>query len=488
MVAMTALTDYLTYYRPVTERRNNRLYTEEIPEPCFKRSATDPFVLHCPAGFEPMLAKKFKNRYEFIVTRTRSSRVRERTQADWSLLDGLEFREGQRPILESMAVADRGRIVVPPAVGKSLLIAWYAKLMPQARIIVSTKQKSVLAQIYEYLQAELSEPVGFVCSGKNIEPNARVVCVSQGTVAKYFPHDGEQDVDVLFVDEYHEWGSQQKLEILGAVKEAKLFGLSGNNIRGDGAEFRLDGFFGPMLAEMSHAEAVKKNLVTPICVVWVPVDSYISPFKKEDGLDERQRYGIWRYAVRNRSIAEVARLFGEDDQVLISVRSIEHALFLRQFLPEFTVVHGVQNDRTSNLGMFRAMELTSGMPPMTDERLQMLKMQFSDGTLKKVIATDVWKHGVSFPHLSVVIRAEGSDSIVSDTQWPGRASRIKEGKNVSLVFDFTDEYDNRFWHKAIQRRNRYAQQQYEQITLQDLKKMMRRSPRTMNWTEKLKTS
>lgn len=474
VAAVNDLTDYLTFVRPVTERYHGRLVTRHCPEPCYQRSASDPFVLSCPAGFERMLVSHFKMRYDFSVTQSRSARIAANTQADRSQLNESEFRKGQRPILEAMLAADGGRIVVAPAVGKSFLIARYAKALVKARILVSTKHKAVLLQLYEDLHAYLPGQVGLVCSGKNIAPEARIVCVSQGTLARYFPREERQNVDVLIVDEYHEWGSRQKLEILERVREAKLFGLSANKIREDGAHFRLDGFFGPVIAEMDHAEAVARKLVAPICVVWVPVHAYRDPIRLSDQIDQRQRYGLWQYPQRNRLIASVARMFNEEEQVLISVKKIEHALYIRQYLPEFTVVHGVQNTHSSNLGMFEAMGLTHGLPPMTSERLQNLKKRFSDGTLKKVIATDVWKHGVNFPHLSVVIRAEGTDSIVSDTQWPGRTSRLQEGKSVGLVFDFTDEYDHTLWRKAVQRQQRYSQQNYKQITLAELGNDMNR--------------
>jgi len=58
--------------------------------------------------------------------------------------------------------------------------------------------------------------------------------------------------------------------------------------------------------------------------------------------------------------------------------------------------------------------------------------------------------GVNFPKLSVLIRADASNSCIADTQWPGRAARKQENKEVSLVFDFTDEYSPQFHRKAVE--------------------------------------
>jgi superfamily II DNA or RNA helicase len=466
------MTKYLTFFRPVTEKYYGYLRKREVEERCYRRSETDPFLLSCSAGFESMICKKFKRRFRFTANHRRDARITANTQANWLLLDDSQLRNGQKAILAAMVSADQGRIVLPPSVGKSYLIGCYITLMPQARIIISTKNKAILFQLHDDLNKLFPDQVGLVCSGKNKKSDSRIVCVSQGTLDRYFPREGDQNVDVLIVDEYHEWGSNLKLKLLSSVKQAKLFGLSGNKYRDDGAEFQLDGIFGPVLAEMTHAQAVDKKLVTPICVVWVPVQSDRTPIRFDDSVDDRQRYGVWQYDQRNRLIAESARMFNANEQVLISVRTIEHALHLRQFLPEFTPVYAAQDGRLSNLGMFRTQGMMNGLPDMTEERLIQLKKEFETGTLKKVIATNVWAQGVNFPSLAVVIRADGMDSMIADVQWPGRTSRLQSDKPVSLVFDFTDEYDTTFRAKAIRRHQRYAAQQWEQITLADLKRMM----------------
>jgi hypothetical protein len=42
----------------------------------------------------------------------------------------------------------------------------------------------------------------------------------------------------------------------------------------------------------------------------------------------KERYGIWRFDKRNQAIADAANLFDEDEQVLITVKTIDHALHL----------------------------------------------------------------------------------------------------------------------------------------------------------------
>ena len=57
------------------------------------------------------------------------------------------------------------------------------------------------------------------------------------------------------------------------------------------------------------------------------------------------RHGYYRHKERNIRIAQAARAFSTQ-QVMIVVRTVEHLLFLRQLLPEYSIVHkGIDPER-----------------------------------------------------------------------------------------------------------------------------------------------
>jgi superfamily II DNA or RNA helicase len=476
-IAVDQVKTFLTFNRTCAKiDRNSKsgFQFHATPEPCYK--ATNLWnAISCPAGFEYLLIKKFRSVYDFKISKRPNPRLEQNCKPDWSRLDpNVQFRAKQREILETMLAAERGRIVVPTAVGKSFLIQQYVTLLPKARILVCTYSNQVLHQLFTDINRALHGRAGLCCGEKKWHTDARVVCVSQGLLHSYFRENGEQDIDVTIIDEYHEHGSAKRLKVLERIQSSKMFGLSANKTRNDRAEFRLNGLFGPVLAEMQYEEAVEKNLVTPIWVIWTPVQSNTDPTSYAYSYAEREKLGIWRYEKRNRTIAEAARLFNEEDQVLISVKTIDHALHLHKLLPEYAVVYATTDNK--QLSRFHCLELLKGLPPMTNERLRILKSKFSKGTLKKAIATSVWSRGVNFPELSVLIRADGANSCIADTQWPGRTSRKHEGKDVSLIIDFTDEFNESFHNKAIDRRNRYSKNGWTQISLKRLKQLMK----TMN--------
>jgi superfamily II DNA or RNA helicase len=362
-----------------------------------------------------------------------------------------------------------GNFVAHHNSGKSFLIQQYISLLPKARIIVTTSAQSVLIQLWENINKVLLGKAGIICSSKKFNPDARVICVSTGTLQKFLKPQGEQDIDAVLCDEIHELGSKQRIELIENIREAKMFGFSANATRPDKAEFRINGLFGPVLATMKYEEAVDKKLVTPICVVWCPVQSNTDPTSFYDASWQKERYGIWRYEKRNHAIADAAHLFGEEEQVLITVKTIDHALHLHKLLPDYQVVYSPKD--FNELNRFRYLKGVDKVPMMTKEKLQYVKKQFEHGTIKKIISTSVWSRGVNFPNLSVLIRADASNSCIADTQWPGRAARKQDGKEVSLVFDFTDEYSPLFHRKAMERRKRYVEHGWTQMTLQQLKEL-----------------
>jgi superfamily II DNA or RNA helicase len=472
LVAVNEMTAFLTFRRKIMERVRGKTNITYVNEPCYKPT-TAWNAVECPMGFQYMIIEKFRSQYDIAVSGYRAERLTKNCVPDWTRLDpNIQFRANQREILEKMVEADRGRIIVPTAVGKGFIIQQYVTVMPKARIIITTCSIPVLTQLYEGVNKALMGRAGILCGDKAKSRNAgaRVVCVSQGKLQTYLREQGEQDVDAIIVDEVHEHGSAQRLELLERVREAKMFGLSANDKRMDGAEFRINGLFGPVLAAMDYKEAAAKELVTPIWVVWCPVKSNTDPAAYCETPAAKERHGVWRYAKRNKAIADAAGLFDGDEQVLITVKTIDHALHLKKLLPDYTVVYAPKDSK--GMAKFHYLRLMDSVPKMTKERLDYIKRQFSSGAMKKVIATSVWSRGVDFPGLSVLIRADASNSCISDTQWPGRAARKQGDKTVSLVFDFTDEYNVNFHTKAVQRRKRYAEHQWKQITLGELEKMM----------------
>ena len=77
-----------------------------------------------------------------------------------------------------------------------------------------------------------------------------------------------------------------------------------------------------------------------------------------------------------------------------------------------------------------------------EEEAKSIYEEFRSGKLRKVIATGVYRQGVDFPALSVLIRADGSPSPIASSQIPGRLSRLSPGKDTAVLVDFRDRFND----------------------------------------------
>lgn len=376
----------------------------------------------------------------------------------WANVDKFPFRPGQREVLEAVTKVERGRIWWATGTGKSFLIPLICKLYPKANIAVTTKFKSVMNDLYKNLCSHLPS-VGIYHSGKKVL-GKRVMCYSAGCLQ----HADMNKTHFLLADEVHELATEPMFEKFAQFKYARMFGLSANmDDRFDGADFELEGSFGPIITSMTYQQGVSNGMIVPINVHWRNVNLDRNPAENYEGV-VKERHGIWRNRKRNLQIAKDANDY-PDDQVLITVRTFDHACHLKQLLPDFTLVYA-PGDKEADINKYVGWKLLDAdEPEMSTARLERLKTMFEKGTLRKVIATTVWNRGVNFKQLQVLIRAEGSASAIDDTQIPGRLSRTteKNDKHSGILIDYLDQFDNGYARKAKQRKSNYESKGWNNI-------------------------
>jgi superfamily II DNA or RNA helicase len=225
----------------------------------------------------------------------------------------------------------------------------------------------------------------------------------------------------------------------------------------------MECIFGPEIFHISYQEAVALGLTVPIFVDWLPVRLAKNPVKGYSQDIAKKRWGIWRNLERNYKVAQRAGAFDDDTQVLVLLQSIEHAVHLHQFLPQFEMCYGSM--KAVDLQGFRNHDLLSAdYKPVDAAKRENMRAAFEAGTLKKVIATDIWATGVDFPELQELVRADERDSPILGGQGPARVSRTHDvsGKRYGRVTDFADFWDDRFKAKARRRFNIYKKYGWEQ--------------------------
>lgn len=381
----------------------------------------------------------------------------------WDNIKQYKLRDNQPEFIQKILTNRCGRFDCPPGFGKSFMIGIVASLFPKAKIDVVSRRVAVLRdRIYPEL-VQMVGDVGIMGGGKKRD-KGRVMCYTVGSM-RYSP----ATADILIGDECHELAADFAAAELVRWQNSRNYGLSAtHDMRYDGKDLRCHGIFGPIVFSVNYQQAQQAEMVVPIKVLWRAVKMSHDPAGYEENLVKKKRYCIWSNEFRNKLIAEDARRYDEDTQVLITVDSIEHAMNLKKLLPEFALVY-MENGLSSRdrQGYIRLGCIEENEPIMDHARKQELTKAFEAGKLKKAICTTVWNVGVSFNQLSVLIRADGGGSSINDVQIPGRVSRVAKDKTCGVVHDYTDEFNYSCKLKAKNRSKSYENNKWEQTNLDD---------------------
>jgi len=363
----------------------------------------------------------------------------DRLTYDWNNVANLQFRPGQREFLHAVTQNVYGRFDCSTAFGKSFMIGAIAKLFPRARIDVVSKSVEVIhGRIYRELLDTIGD-VGIIYGSKKIL-NRRVMCISLAS-SSHAP----ADADILIGDECHELSTERAHGLLSRWERSRNYGLSASmDLRWDNNDMRAHALFGPVVFRVNYQDAVQAGNVVPITVKWLKIRMDYNPASGYSS-EEKKKFGIWRNTYRNQKIAEAARQYADDIQVLICVATLEHAIQLKRMLPEYTLVYrpGTLTE-TRKQGYVAQGLLTPDEPINNRERHSQLTTAFERGELKKVIATSIWNVGVSFNSLQVLFRVDGCASNISSVQIPGRVSRLHDGKVMGVLHDCEDVFDDGF--------------------------------------------
>lgn len=457
----------LTYYKKQLEvgYRSRRKYgkpfhTYSIKKRLYTYDSKGRMV--CGSGLLEKVVKVISDLgYHPVVSVSKNSKNEDIYKEDWDSVKKLfDLRPAQESFLRALSSHRCGTAEAPPGFGKSTLISALCLLFPLAKIAVVVKRRELAVKLYETL-SDYMTGVGIIGAGHKVKGDR----INIYTAASL--HHSDKDEDIVIGDEVHELMADSYAAQLSKFKDARMYGISATlRGRSDGTDARLEAIFGPTRFKLSYGEAVRLGLVVPIIVEWVDVSVAVDSKDKIDDLVSFNRWNIWRNWIRNKIIADTARRFGDDVQVLIIVQTMEHAVYLKSILNEYEIMYA--NDATTNEEIEKYIRqglLPKGYEPLTRAKRLKMRSDFESGKLKKVISTYVWDTGVDFKSLSVVIRADGVSSQIKDVQTPGRVCRVcrETNKEYGLVIDFMDRFSTRLMKKARKRMISYSRLGWRQI-------------------------
>jgi len=374
-------------------------------------------------------------------------------EPNWDKLRSMfEFRPGQEQCLQLIAANQCGIVDATMGFGKGEIFAMLAALYPKAKFHIAVPGADLARSICRRLTKYYSN-VGLVGAGQNFFGSRLTVFVANSMKKS----DG--DADFLLADEVHKMAAPTHSRDIGFTWSAtRNFGFTGTcDMRLDQADRELEVLFGSRIYKMGYVEAEALGLVVPITVRWLHIHLSDNPVAGFASLQDARamRAGVWSNHGRNQLIVDdIRRSYPDDTQILILCEKFEHAANLAKQLPDFELCHGPitaeKMVKYKNHGL-----VGENFVQMTVRRRDESREGFTTGTVRRVIATDVWATGVDFPHLRVLYRVDARASEIIDNQGPGRLSRIAADKTGAVLVDCYDLFDKRFLRRSEVRGKHY---------------------------------
>jgi superfamily II DNA or RNA helicase len=197
------------------------------------------------------------------------------------------------------------------------------------------------------------------------------------------------------------------------------------------------GVFGPVVYTRTYPEGVADGAVVPIKIQWIKLprpDNW-----PENGFRQRNayyRHGVWRNRDMHRVVGELCAKIPPEWQHLIIVDKIEHMnALLGHMPPGYSAVHAETSQTKLDESGF------ANVRALSFKDRGKVYQRIAAGEVKKVISTGVYRQGVNFTELTVVINGEGMGSAIMAGQIPGRASRSVDGKSCAYIIDFWHDWD-----------------------------------------------
>lgn len=347
-----------------------------------------------------------------------------------------QLDSGVEPILSGGGIC-----VCPTGYGKTYLQAAVINGHPRAElqargtplVVVVTPGKDLAKKNFrkfsEILPAD--RDVGLINSDVHRESEDVVVVTPES-----LHHVPLETAGIIIYDEVHTLSSSRAEAIMRA-KKALRFGYSATpDGRFDGADIVVEGVFGPVVHRKTFRQAVDEGAIAPIRVIWLtaPCPGNWRDFTTRDA---RYRHGLWRNARFHQDVGQLfKRVIPQNWQTIAITDKLEHLNNLTPHLGE-----GVQIAHGNSSGADLTKKKFHNLDPLKKKDRERIYESLESGEMLRAASTGIYRVGVDFPELRVVINAAGMGSQIIAGQLPGRASRLADAKEYGYIIDFWHPWD-----------------------------------------------
>jgi hypothetical protein len=291
---------------------------------------------------------------------------------------------------------------------------------PGQRTVITAPGVSLCRQLLQHFQEHLPKrDVRGVFTGSRAKTQGPDITVCSIDSLHLMDPD---DTDLLIIDEPHAVVSDTRLPKLVPFAKARKYGFGATlDGRFDGKDRLIEGFVGPIISNVTYREAVADGAISPLKVLM-----YRIPFSKDTLPGNPNRDTVYRRLLTQstRTAALIRKLLHEvipqDWQTMAFIVDEKQAQF---YMREAFPTHGT-------IAMAKL---------MTGKERDSVTDRIASGELVRVLASNIYVQGITFPDLKVVINLANGGANTTAIQKPGRLLQARPGKNYGVLIDLLFE-------------------------------------------------
>lgn len=295
------------------------------------------------------------------------------------------------------------------------------RAFPNSKTVVVAPGVSLCEQLYDHFVETLPhrDVRGVYTGSRNKHQGPDITVCSMDSMDKMDP----DDTDLLIIDEPHAVVADERLPKLAAFTKSRKYGF-GATLTGrfDKKDRLIEGLIGPVITNVTYKEAVGLGAISPLKVIMVKI-----PFSKDVIPGARvERQTVYKRLLTQS--AKTARLVKKiidevvpsDWQTMAFIMDEKQADFYMQeaFPPHGTIAMAKK---------------------MSPKERKDVTNRIATGELVRVLASNIYVQGITFPDLKVVINLAGGGANTTAIQKPGRLLQVRPGKNYGVMIDFVFE-------------------------------------------------
>lgn len=336
-----------------------------------------------------------------------------------ALLGLRQFQKGW--ILRALQDGNSGLIGAPTRFGKSYGMTAICRAFPKARTVVVAPGVFLCEQLFDHFKETLPhrDVRGVYTGSRNKNQGPDITICSMDSMDKM----DADDTDLLIIDEPHAVVADERLPKLAAFTRCRKYGF-GATLTGrfDKKDRLIEGMIGPVITNITYREAVAQEAIAPLKVIMIKV-----PFSKDVLPGPR---------VERRTVYK--RLLTQSSKMTKLVKKIVDKVVP----PDWQVMAFIMDEKQADFYMAEAfpshgtIAMAKKMKPA--ERKD-ITGRIASGELVRVLASNIYVQGITFPDLKVVINLAGGGANTTAIQKPGRLLQRRPGKNYGTMIDFIFE-------------------------------------------------